>query len=1082
MKRSGIKKFFALIMVLSLASATVFGANVSHVSALSNGEKAKELVSKMTLEEKIGQKLMLSFRSGWTMKDGKKIASVQNINDEIYQLIGQYDIGSVILFAVNFDTDATINVELTNGLQQAAMDKSLGKNNIPLLIGTDQEGGIVYRLTGGTALPGNMALGATNNLDDAKKAGTIIGSELHAVGINTNFAPVADVNNNANNPVIGLRSFSSNPQLAAKFTTAYIDGVHSQKVATTAKHFPGHGNVSTDSHTGLPSVPATKEELYKTELVPFQAAIKDGTDLIMTAHIQFPNFVKEKIYSEKKQESITPPATLSREILTDLLRGELNFNGVIVTDSMTMGGIANYFDVNERNLLAIKAGVDILDIPFTDISSWKDMESKLVPLINAFVDAYTKEDGYNGIKLSMDELDKSVERILTLKYNRGIMDLANDKTTLAQKKAIASKVVGSVENRETERLISAHAVTVVKNENDLLPLKLTKDSRVLFAHTYSRNNNRVVMAWNRAKAAGIIPEGADYKILQHYNWTGLNDNVNSALNSDGTSFEGTNKDLLDWCNILIHASEVSSSTQMEYDSYLTACPKLFTDYCKDNGKQTVIISLNQPYDTQLYPSADAILAVFGTNGLGLDITESYGGGTVSATAAFSPNLTAGVEVALGTFGASGKLPVDIPKFINWQDGKHVNTYSTTENVYKLGYGITYDSIVKDPNKNALKDTIELVKNLNTAVFTNESVTAATKPLKELQTLLKSAENTYITHKLAQSVVDKSETDLRNKYNEVLALLIYNTNKSALTDLVEKVEKLDQEYYTTQSWEVLAKALDNAKTILKANVKQEDIDKAYKQLEDAQSQLVEKVNRQELRIAIDTAHKVTQEQLDKVIPAVVTELKTALDNAQKVYDNKKATQVEVNDAFDKLSHAMSQLDFYKGNKTALKGLVNQIDKLNRDDYFAVMWKVLDPTLTKAKTVLANENALEKDVNDAYDGLVKAFLQLQMKPSKDLLNEYIAKAEKLDQKAYTNTSWKTFEAALTQAKAVVANSEASQKEVTEAQTNLSTAMNHLVSVAHTSSTQTEDTNQIAFFVFIGLLALTGGIVLKKKKFFK
>ena len=112
---------------------------------------------------------------------------------------------------------------------------------------------------------------------------------------------------------------------------------------------------------------------------------------------------------------------------------------------------------------------------------------------------------------------------------------------------------------------------------------------------------------------------------------------------------------------------------------------------------------------------------------------------------------------------------------------------TTENVYKLGYGITYDSIVKDPNKNALKDTIELVKNLNTAVFTNESVTAAAKPLKELQTLLKSAENTYITHKLAQSVVDKSETDLRNKYNEVLALLIYNTNKSALTDLVEKLK-------------------------------------------------------------------------------------------------------------------------------------------------------------------------------------------------------------------------------------------------------------------------------------------------------
>ncbi|MEI3328071.1 MAG: hypothetical protein V8R64_17055 [Thomasclavelia sp.] len=149
-----------------------------------------------------------------------------------------------------------------------------------------------------------------------------------------------------------------------------------------------------------------------------------------------------------------------------------------------MQGVANYFDVNERNLLAVKAGVDILDIPFTDISSWADMESKLIPLINAFVDAYTKEDGYNGIKLSIDELDASVERILTLKYNRNIMNLVNDTTTLEEKKAVASNVVGSVENREAERLIAANGVTVVKNENDLLPLKLTNDSKVLFATTY----------------------------------------------------------------------------------------------------------------------------------------------------------------------------------------------------------------------------------------------------------------------------------------------------------------------------------------------------------------------------------------------------------------------------------------------------------------------------------------------------------------------------------------------------------------------------------------------------------------------
>ncbi len=714
MKSLGKKKIISLIMVLFMVFTTIFSVQISNVSASENAEKAKALVSKMTLEEKIGQKIMLSFRSGWTMRDGTRISAVQNINDEIYEIIGKYDIGSVILFAANFNSDAKINVELTDGLQRAAMDETLGGNSIPLLIATDQEGGIVYRLTGGTALPGNMALGASGDIENAVKAGNIIGSELNAVGVNVNFAPDADVNNNPNNPVIGLRSFSSNPQLAARFVSAYIEGVQNNNVATAAKHFPGHGNVATDSHTGLPSVPATKEELYATELVPFQAAIDAGTDMVMTAHIQFPNIVTEEIYSDKKDELMSPPATLSREILTDLLRDEMNFDGVIVTDSMTMQGVADYFDTNERNLLAVKAGVDILDIPFTDMSSMADMESKLIPLINAFVDAYTKEDGYNGIKLSVEELDESVERILICKYNRGVMDLVNDTTTLEEKKAIASSVVGSVENRETERLISANAVTVVKNENNVLPLKLTSDSKVVFASTYSRNNNRFVLAWQRAKQAGIIPEGADYKILQHYNWTGLNDKVNSAINSDGTNFAGTNKDVLDWGTVLVHASEISSAGGI--DGYLVACPQLFTQYCKDNGKQTVVISLNHPYDVQAFPNADGILAVYGTTSLGLDITESFGGGTVGATAAFSPNLTAGTEVVLGTFGATGKLPVDVPKYV---PGSKV--YSTDENVYELGYGIEYDSIVEDADKTALNEMIEKAKSLNEDEFTAESI-------------------------------------------------------------------------------------------------------------------------------------------------------------------------------------------------------------------------------------------------------------------------------------------------------------------------------------------------------------------------
>ncbi len=880
------------------------------------------------------------------------------------------------------------------------------------------------------------------------------------------------------------------PQLAAKFVSAYIEGVQSNNVATAAKHFPGHGNVATDSHTGLPSVPATKEELYKTELVPFQAAIDAGTDMVMTAHIQFPNIVTEEIYSDKKDELMSPPATLSREILTDLLRDEMKFDGVIVTDSMTMQGVANYFDTNERNLLAVKAGVDILDIPFTDISSMKDMESKLIPLINAFVDAYTKEDGYNGIKLSLEELDKSVERILVCKYNRDVMDLANDTTTLDDKKAIASKVVGSVENRETERLISANAVTVVKNENNVLPLKLTKDSKVVFASTYSRNNNRFILAWQRAKQAGIIPEGADYKILQHYNWTGLNDKVNSAINSDGTNFVGTNKDVLDWGTVLVHASEISSASGI--DGYLVACPQLFTKYCKENGKQTVVISLNHPYDVQAFPDADGILAVYGTTSLGLDITESFGGGTVGATAAFSPNLTAGTEVALGTFGASGKLPVDIPKYV-----PKSGVYSTDENVYELGYGIEYDAIAKDLDKKGLADAIAQAKAIDKSVYTTESWEAAAEALNTLKVVLQTAENVNLTHKLAQSVVDENETDLRDKYNTVLSLLVYKSDKKALSDLIAEAKKLDKDHYTIETWQNFEKALENAESIYDGNVPQDEVDLAKEALEKAKNELLEK-NKKELSAALEMAKQVTPEQLDKVVPAVVTEFKAALENAQIIFDKKDANELEINKAFERLSNVMQMLEFYKGDKTQLSALVEKIEKLNKNDYLSATWKNLESVLTTAKDVLNNPDALEIEVSETHDQLVRTFLQLRLKPNKDLLSELINKAENTDQTKYTAVSLLSLKSALVEAKAVLDNNEATQDEVTAVEILLKTALDNLVVKEITlddpnaqtppdakpgngaiTATKTGDDSMMLTFALAGLLALAGSVIVLKKK---
>ena len=1081
MKRLGKKKIISLIMVLSMVITTIFSLQISNVDASTNTEKAKELVSKMTLEEKIGQKLMLSFRSGWTMEDGTKVSSVQNINDEIYKIIGEYDIGSVILFAANFNADATVNVELTDGLQRAAMDKDLGKNNIPLLIAADQEGGIVYRLTGGTALPGNMALGATGDTVNAIKAGEIIGSELSAVGVNTNFAPDADVNNNPNNPVIGLRSFSSNPQLAAEFTSAYIEGVQSKNVATTAKHFPGHGNVATDSHTGLPSINSTKEELYQTELVPFQAAIESGTDMIMTAHIQFPNIVTEELYSSIKDEFMSPPATLSREILTDLLRNELNYDGVIVTDSMTMAGVASYFDVNERNLLAVKAGVDILDIPFTDISSLADMKTKLIPLINAFVDAYTKEDGYNGITLSVDELDKSVERILTCKYNRNVMDLVNDTTTLAEKKAIASSVVGSVENRETERLISANAVTVVKNENDVLPLKLTNDSRVVFASTYSRNNNRFVLAWERAKQAGIIPEGADYKILQHYNWTGLNDNVNSAINSDGTNFVGTNKDVLDWGTVLVHASEISSAGGI--DGYLVACPQLFTNYCKQNGKQTVVISLNHPYDVQAFPDADAILAVYGTTSAGLDITESFGGGTVGATAAFSPNLTAGTEVVLGTFGASGKLPVDIPKYV---PGSKV--YSTDENVYELGFGIEYEALAKEPDKTALVDVIDQVKGLKEAEFTAESWAAAVNELNELQVALQTAENINLTHKLAQTIVDETKNNLQEKYAAVLDVLVINKiDQTALQIAVDTANTLKAQGALDNVVPAVAAefetALANAEAVLAdISANQATIDSAFYRLANAIHMLeFVKGDKSALEALINEAEKYEEENYTT---DSWTAFKEALDAARDVMNDENALESDVNEALNNLTEAIGNL-VLRADKTRLQEAYDMVNGLDKSLYTEASVAGLTDPMAAAKAVLENPDATQEEVDAAYEALIRAYLDLRLIPNKDLLQGLINKAESLNATNYSAKTWSVMMEALDEAKAVLDDPKATQAEVDNAKEVLAKAMaglevnNPVKAGDTTASVATGDNGLIGIFASLSVLSFAGLSLLRKKE---
>ena len=489
---------------------------------------------------------------------------------------------------------------------------------------------------------------------------------------------------------------------------------------------------------------------------------------------------------------------------------------------------------------------------------------------------------------------------------------------------------------------------------------------------------------------------------------GLNDKVNSAINSDGTNFVGTNKDVLDWGTVLVH------------------------------------------------------------------------------------DLTAGTEVALGTFGASGKLPVDIPKYV-----PKSGVYSTDENVYELGYGIEYDAIAKDPDKKGLADAIAQAKAIDKSVYTTESWEAAAEALNTLKVVLQTAENVNLTHKLAQSVVDENETDLRDKYNTVLSLLVYKSDKKALSDLIAEAKKLDKDHYTIETWQNFEKALENAESIYDGNVPQDEVDLAKEALEKAKNELLEK-NKKELSAALEMAKQVTPEQLDKVVPAVVTEFKAALENAQIIFDKKDANELEINKAFERLSNVMQMLEFYKGDKTQLSALVEKIEKLNKNDYLSATWKNLESVLTTAKDVLNNPDALEIEVSETHDQLVRTFLQLRLKPNKDLLSELINKAENTDQTKYTAVSLLSLKSALVEAKAVLDNNEATQDEVTAVEILLKTALDNLVVKEITlddpnaqtppdakpgngaiTATKTGDDSMMLTFALAGLLALAGSVIVLKKK---
>jgi beta-N-acetylhexosaminidase len=318
-----------------------------------------------------------------------------------------------------------------NRMQRAA--------RLPLIVGGDFERGASMRMTGTTPFPHAMAFGKANDLEATKALGRATARESRAMGVQWVFAPVADVNNNPDNPVINIRSFSENPAVAAAHVRAFIEGAHSDpanRVLVCAKHFPGHGDTAVDSHMELPTVTAERQRLDDVELVPFRAAIEAGVDSIMTAHLVVPALETEPV-----------PATVSKSILTGLLREELKFKGLISTDAMDMQGLSRMFKSGEAAVRALEAGVDLLLIP-TDARA----------AVNGVLKAV--ETG----RLTQKRIDESVLKLLTAKVRVGL-----NKKRFVDLEAIADQLE-LPEDEELALSVAAKAISIQKNDGGLVPL------------------------------------------------------------------------------------------------------------------------------------------------------------------------------------------------------------------------------------------------------------------------------------------------------------------------------------------------------------------------------------------------------------------------------------------------------------------------------------------------------------------------------------------------------------------------------------------------------------------------------------
>ncbi|MFI6035558.1 glycoside hydrolase family 3 protein [Streptomyces sp. NPDC051315] len=542
---------------------TVLAATAGLTTALALGGTAhaddrrlRALISGMTLEEKVGQLFVTRvYGHSATAPDQADVdANLKELGVRTAaELIARYRVGGVIYFTWAHNTqDPQQIADLSDGIQRAALEQPRG---LPVLISTDQEHGIVCRVgRPATLFPGAMAVGAGGSLSDARALGRLAGRELRAMGIRQNHSPVADVNVNPANPVIGVRSFGADPEAVAALTAAEIRGYRSAGVAATAKHFPGHGDTTVDSHYGFPVITHSREVWEELDAAPFRAAIAAGADSVMTAHLLVPAL-----------DDSGDPATLSGPVVTGLLRGHLGYDGVVITDALDMAGVRTKYGDDRVPVLALKAGVDqLLNPPKLDVA-W-----------NAVLQAV------RGGELTEQRLEESVLRILRLKARLGLLtDPYTDRDGVGRTVGVRAHL--SAADRIAER-----TTTLLVNEGPLLPLSPRAHPRILVVGADPASPSGTTGPPTSVLATALTELG--------FTATALSTGTDPSAGTVGRAVTA--------------AAEADAVVAGTYNVTATSPQRTLVERLRATGRPVVAVALRNPYDVAHLPPVHACLATY----------------------------------------------------------------------------------------------------------------------------------------------------------------------------------------------------------------------------------------------------------------------------------------------------------------------------------------------------------------------------------------------------------------------------------------------------------------------------------------